>query len=299
MKCPQCGYVSFDDAEECKQCGAVIKDMADSEEAAIDSKLQEELFSLARDDEEESDLAEGRLPASDQADREEEFNGDREFRFDGPVGDAEEEGPAEAVSLPDLNVDFDPAATTEDGTPPPGEDHEFAFSAKPVEAVPIIDNEVELPEDLWIEEGAGFLKRLAAFVVDAAILLGVLSLFLGGALLALSSDGYGWSHLKTPEGISALFVPFYLLGLLVSLGYFTFFVGWSSRTPGKALLQLDVRRTDGGEMSYSRAFLRWVGYLVSITFAGLGFLWVFFDERKRGWHDYLSGTWVKDLGAES
>ena len=67
----------------------------------------------------------------------------------------------------------------------------------------------------------------------------------------------------------------------------------------RRLVRLDVRRTDGGPMSYTRAFLRWVGYLVSLTFAGLGFLWIFFDERKRGWHDYLSGTWVKNLRGES
>ena len=70
------------------------------------------------------------------------------------------------------------------------------------------------------------------------------------------------------------------------------------RTVGKALLKLDIHRIDGGDMTCFRSFLRWVGYLLSLTALGLGFLWIAFDERRRGWHDYLSGTWVEDLNRE-
>jgi uncharacterized RDD family membrane protein YckC len=245
MKCPACGYLSFDDLEECRKCGASLLSL---EKGRLDEKgglRQEELF----------------LPEQDK----------------------EEATAGGALSSPVLD----------DGEG----DEESEGEASPPSAL-IFDDESGVPEDLWIEEGAGFIARLKAVAVDLAVLGGVLILFLGAAVLVLSTSGYGWTRLKTPEGIAALFLPFYLLGLFLGLSYFTFFFGWSGRTPGKALLRLDVRRTDGGEMTYTRGFLRGVGYLVSLTFAGFGFLWILFDERKRGWHDYLSGTWVKDLKSE-
>jgi len=214
-------------------------------------------------------------------------------------GEEEEEGPGEGMSLPNLEIDFDPAddeVREERGTAFPGEGPEPA--PPPRYSVPVLEDDSILPENLWVQEGAGFFPRFLAFAIDSLIITGVLSLFFGAALVVLGGESGGLAMIRTAEGFSALFVPFYLLGLFLSLSYFTFFMGWIGRTPGKALLGLDVRRTDGGPMTYTRAFLRWVGYLVSITFAGLGFLWIFFDERKRGWHDYLSGTWVKNLRHE-
>lgn len=216
------------------------------------------------------------------------------------VAEEREEAVPDEVVLPKLEIDFDPAAVTGASEEEPlGEDalfqeEEIIAGGGDDEREEIIDDETALPEDLWIEEGAGFVPRLGAFAIDAGAISGVLGLFFLGALGALGNFGHGWSYLRTPAGIGALFVPFYLLGLCVSMCYYTFFGGWTGRTPGKVLMGLDIQRTDGGEMTYTRAFLRWVGYLVSITFAGLGFLWIVIDERKRGWHDYLSGTWVKN-----
>ncbi len=262
MKCPACGYLSFDDLKKCRQCGGSLLSLEKEWSEERGALHQEELFLLGPDKEEST---EGETVNSLV------------------LGDGEEVEEA----------------------PSTAEDPVFSYAEEestspflPVVPMPIIDDEGGIPEDLWVEEGAGFLARLQAVAIDLAILGGVLLLFLVAAVLVLSTSGYGWTRLKTPEGIAALFLPFYLLGLFLGLSYFTFFLGWSSRTPGKALLNLDVRRTDGGEMTYTRGFLRGVGYLVSLTFAGLGFLWIVFDERKRGWHDYLSGTWVKDLKNE-
>jgi uncharacterized RDD family membrane protein YckC len=288
MKCPACGYVSFDDLEKCRKCGGSLLSLDREPEEENVSLLQKELFSRSLDEEK---LAEG------EAD-------DSPVMGDG--ADEEEVQPALSSEDSELLVDQESAVSvTASADPPPKEspgfpaaEEEIPSTVPPGQPVPIIDDESEIPEDLWVEEGAGFLARLQALAIDLAILGGVLLLFLVAAILILSTNGYGWTRLKTPEGVAALFLPFYLLGLFLSLSYFTFFLGWNGRTPGKALLKLDVRRTDGGEMTYTRGFLRGVGYLVSLTFAGLGFFWIVFDERKRGWHDYLSGTWVKDLKNE-
>ncbi|MGA7985503.1 MAG: RDD family protein [Burkholderiales bacterium] len=39
-------------------------------------------------------------------------------------------------------------------------------------------------------------------------------------------------------------------------------------------------------------FIRFLGYFVSIVPLGLGFLWIAFDRKKRGWHDLIAGTVV-------
>lgn len=261
MKCPACGYLSFEDLEKCRKCGGSLFSLEKERPEDKGSLRQEELF----------------LPSLDKK------------------GSTEGETVNSLVLDGEDEEEVPPALSGEEPVFTDAEEEILSTTFPSEVPVPIIDDESGIPEDQLVEEGAGFLARLQAVAIDLAILGGVLFLFLVAAVLVLSTSGYGWTRLKTPEGIAALFLPFYLLGLFLGLSYFTFFLGWSGRTPGKALLNLDVRRTDGGEMTYTRGFLRGVGYLVSITFAGLGFLWIVFDERKRGWHDYLSGTWVKDL----
>jgi uncharacterized RDD family membrane protein YckC len=38
------------------------------------------------------------------------------------------------------------------------------------------------------------------------------------------------------------------------------------------------------------AVLRFIGYFVSSLVFDLGFIWVAFEPRKRGWHDMIAGT---------
>jgi uncharacterized RDD family membrane protein YckC len=70
---------------------------------------------------------------------------------------------------------------------------------------------------------------------------------------------------------------------------------WSSRggTLGQLVLGIQVRsELDGSRISFGRACLRYVGYIVSIWILYLGFIWVAFDPRKQGWHDKIAGTVV-------
>ena len=53
-----------------------------------------------------------------------------------------------------------------------------------------------------------------------------------------------------------------------------------------------VRDVDGGPISGGQALLRLVGYWVSGLVFYLGFIWVFVDKRRRGWHDLIAGTVV-------
>jgi uncharacterized RDD family membrane protein YckC len=74
--------------------------------------------------------------------------------------------------------------------------------------------------------------------------------------------------------------------------YFTYFHGATGQTPGKMALGLKVIQNTGAPMTFGVAFLRWVGYIISGIILDLGFAWIAFDRKKRGWHDMIAATYV-------
>jgi uncharacterized RDD family membrane protein YckC len=81
--------------------------------------------------------------------------------------------------------------------------------------------------------------------------------------------------------------------VVVSLAYFPYFWANGGATPGMRIFRLRVvRDVDGGPVSGVQAILRLIGYWVSATVFYLGFVWVFIDQRRRGWHDLIAGTVV-------
>ncbi len=53
-----------------------------------------------------------------------------------------------------------------------------------------------------------------------------------------------------------------------------------------------VRDRDGGPITWGPAILRLIGYYVSALVFYIGYIWIFIDKRKRGWHDLIAGTVV-------
>jgi uncharacterized RDD family membrane protein YckC len=51
-----------------------------------------------------------------------------------------------------------------------------------------------------------------------------------------------------------------------------------------------VRDSDGGRISAGQAILRLIGLWVSALPFYLGYIWIFIDARRRGWHDLIAGT---------
>jgi uncharacterized RDD family membrane protein YckC len=135
--------------------------------------------------------------------------------------------------------------------------------------------------------------RLVAYIIDGIIVAVVMT---AGALVAVGpvvvvygSDGSG-----TGSGLAALAtIALFLLTTLVGLLYFPWFWVRSGRTPGMRLFHLRVvRDRDGGPISWGTALLRLIGYWVSAFVFYIGFVWILFDERRRGWHDLIAGTVV-------
>ena len=117
-------------------------------------------------------------------------------------------------------------------------------------------------------EPIGFWLRAAAFVLDF-----VLVSLTGGLISAL------------------LNVP--VLGLVFFLIYFVVFTGTKGQTPGKMALGIQVVDANGNIPGLRRAFFREVpGKLISAVPLFLGFASAGWDDRKRGWHDHIAGTYT-------
>ena len=118
---------------------------------------------------------------------------------------------------------------------------------------------------------AGFWRRFGAYLIDS-ILIGIVVGILTAAL-------------KTPG---------YFVGIAIGLAYFVYFEGGSTgQTIGKRVL--DIRVIDyatGGPLGYGKAFLRWIGRIVSGAICALGYLWMIWDKEKQTWHDKIAGTVV-------
>ena len=94
----------------------------------------------------------------------------------------------------------------------------------------------------------------------------------------------------------AWFIDLILLGLffagLLIVPYFIGLWSWRGQTMGQIASHIKVVRQDGKPMDLGTAVLRFIGYVVCVLTLGIGFLMIAFDERKRGLHDRLAGTYV-------
>jgi uncharacterized RDD family membrane protein YckC len=106
--------------------------------------------------------------------------------------------------------------------------------------------------------------------------------------------------------IPVLIVLFMMLGrdfnirLIYNLTVFVFpaiiillFWHYKKATPGKMVFNARIVDAETfGKPRFGKLVLRYIGYIPSTLVLGLGFLWVAFDKRKRGWHDLMAGTVV-------
>ncbi len=114
----------------------------------------------------------------------------------------------------------------------------------------------------------GFMTRLGAGIID---LVG--PLIASGIIIALTD---------VPGVFPIIFISYHTI--------FTYKLG---QTPGKMLLGLQVVDVNDYRPTLKQILLREVigkAFVFMVMF--VGFLWVLWDPKKRGWHDYIGGTYV-------
>jgi uncharacterized RDD family membrane protein YckC len=134
--------------------------------------------------------------------------------------------------------------------------------------------------------------RLAAYLLDTVVLYAILAVLFVIAYLVGGFDRPPSTESGDMTRIVALF-PAVIVGLMVIFGYFPFFWARSGQTPGMRPFRLwVVRDRDGRPLSISTALARMLGLFFVSSFFYLGFIWIFIDKRRRGWHDLIAGTVV-------
>lgn len=144
-----------------------------------------------------------------------------------------------------------------------------------------IDN-YELPEVEGddIEDLALFSTRFGAGLFDL-IIASFASLLILSPLAFTRGDWFTAAGLLTFAGVSAI----------VMFLYMTICLGFYGKTMGMRLFSLEL--VDAVENEYPTLHQAAVSssvFILSLVFAGAGFLTVFFNEEKRAAHDLLSGT---------
>ncbi|GAB3731475.1 hypothetical protein GCM10028794_07720 [Silanimonas algicola] len=154
---------------------------------------------------------------------------------------------------------------------------------------------------------AGFWKRLAAFMIDGAILMvatyAIVFLMLiivgagvGGIMTLFEASATG----QPPSGnlLVVFLVGFYVLPFIMRWAYFTFFTSsaWQG-TPGKRAVGIKVVDLDGGKLGTGRAMSRWFAAALSYLTLYVGFLMAAFTDRKMALHDMVASTRVVDRWA--
>ena len=131
--------------------------------------------------------------------------------------------------------------------------------------------ELILPAPLW--------RRLAAAAYDLLLLAAIF-------MVVARADVWTRSRLGLPGSVGAL------RALLLTAGFL--FFGWfwthGGQTLGMRAWRLQLRRVDGGPLTWPTALARYAFAWLAWLPLGLGVLWSALDPRRRAWHDALSGT---------
>jgi uncharacterized RDD family membrane protein YckC len=105
--------------------------------------------------------------------------------------------------------------------------------------------------------------------------------------------------------MGALFIDIILIGVITSIlnapgeiwlvtlaAYGALMWKIKGTTIGGLVCGLKLVRRDGAEINWDTAIVRALGCFLSMVVAGLGFLWIVFDEDRQAWHDKIAGTLV-------
>jgi uncharacterized RDD family membrane protein YckC len=153
------------------------------------------------------------------------------------------------------------------------------------------DNDVFTPpqaeEDITLEETddgpqpAGFNERFLAYVIDSAPFLFAHSLTV--------------SFLRNSGNPPSSVIPILLGWFALYLVYQAVLSSGGRVTLGKYIMRLRVVAADGSPLSFPKAFIRAVGYMISGAILELGFIMALGTKEHRALHDYMAGSKVISL----
>ncbi len=259
MKCPECGYTSFDYLEECRKCGVALSPVP--------------VFRYLYEDE---------LGAGAVIDRSGQFLAGEVLARAGTTGAA---------------FELSPAGEPGDEEPPEGQLEDFlAFERDLGEE--ITEPEVREEQEERRERGsppplpdgmvpATFGERFFAFSVDLLFTLCVAAAaLLSGANLIGETFFPGFGEFVSIWGWICLFA------YALATTYFIFLPSWCGTTLGNSAAGIRVVMRDGSPAGLRTNLLRWVGWIFSVATVFAGFALSMLDPQRKTLSDRLCGTFV-------
>jgi uncharacterized RDD family membrane protein YckC len=134
---------------------------------------------------------------------------------------------------------------------------------------------------------AGAVTRGLAIAIDAAVLTGILSL-ISTVLALLISSVFSLEGNAAAATIAFGAVVWAIAAALYLAVFWTF----AERTPGMTFLGLRIMAEAGGRVPPSQDIRRLIGFTLALLPAGLGFIGILLEPRRRGWHDRYAQTVV-------
>ena len=134
---------------------------------------------------------------------------------------------------------------------------------------------------------ASFWRRLGAFAVDIILI---------GLVIRVLFPRFEDKIPKLTHRANWLFdIVFSIPGfvyLFCEGGYLIYLWKNSGQTLGQKIFGIKVVKKDGSELTYVDAVVRYIGYIISGAFIGIGYLWMIIDEDNQGLHDKMANTIV-------
>jgi len=155
----------------------------------------------------------------------------------------------------------------------------LAFGTSSITALPTTNGDVRDPDDLF----RGLAPRLAAFVIDSTLLLGI--------DVAVIYFTLRMASLSVAHVAQLPLAPLLMFLLFFDLSYVTILTACGGQTIGKMALGLRVERCGGEPVRLIGALTRTAAYSISVLPAGLGLAGVFL-HRRRALHDLIAHTRV-------
>jgi len=259
MKCPKCGFVSFDELAQCKKCGMYFK-----EPSSVKVSEPKELNHVQH---EESSDSSANLPP----------------QWSETIQSIKKE--LEEIEGKPVDIQSHVLASAEETEKLPTKLLAETIKKTP-DALPFSEFKM-----LNAPKG-GFFIRLVAYSIDSIILFFIdrlvliaIDIFLGKRFVSFNATDL--------MGENLVYLVYYLaMSMMIGCFYFTYCHGVTGKTIGKWLCGLKVVKKNGEPLGLGLAFLRWVGYWVSSFFLCFGFIWIAFSKQKQGWHDKIAGSYV-------
>ena len=287
MKCPKCGFTSYDHLENCKRCNASLnpkgfhghhttksqsginKKGADKEQSAPDLNSDD----LVREPETEVMSPEDFNP-EDESDF--LLNHDRFKDVFDKLDKVETE----------VNESSHDTLVLEDSYSFSDRLKDFLCKWIPADKAFTDSDKTAVLYDL-----AGVWSRLGAFIIDWTIVTLLTSAVFITGLRQIDID-----YAYNPGALFSILLKVYLLLLFFASSYFLFLTAYSGKTVGKLLFRLEVIKKDGMKPGYYDCAKRWIFSILSILPFFAGCLIALFSRENQSFHDRIADTVVVKTG---